>query len=929
VPEFGGSQWVDTTPGRDLRLVLDSISPQLLEPGTLIHREQTAQRDAERDLAAIDEGRNESLVKFVPNIGFALTSDADYLRREARNELGFEGLLSLLNTNAEQSVRAVPEDTVRQDSDKPFVNSNANLLNQAAPMFQIKMPSGEDGSDIGLPSDGFAPRTSDIAVEMDEVLRSTANHDPRKPVILKLTVPGTGNQAIETVAQAYFSGPVGYRTGADGFTGSGKYCLELHGDGMADLYERQTVPGTAWRKVFQFQWAPANAVAGNSHTVVIQTDTYQVESGEMYGKTINFLRTTADIGSDQGDVVKQGGQSRRKAEQSHVSYRALQRELAAVFLDIDQDKLRIFLRRDVRARFAYGTVRYKATQANPARLVGGEIALSAIPAAPRTLTFYLYGDEPTGTVLDVALLRADPNTGPPLTQTGSGDITGRGKWFTFTVPADMADGLFPVISMSPDTEGEHGPIVQAYSVYVPPVSEFGSLPETTTPITAFSFEDGTDDPAMQKAHVSIKDASDDLGSILRVRTSMPCRVELRYQQNPDKWTPIFRGYVRQQYGTRKGGDQSEGMGGDKSTLAAFPSPDWWNYELDLEGEHMRLQELVTFSVLDAGKDTVSGTDSDRDKPMKVTDVIRWLLTEAGYDPLLLDVPDLDTRFFQTEGEYLIEGFTGIIEKIRDLAKNYLGMYLQWDDGAGDYGKWRLRFYPKPSGGADDYNVLAEFHDRPPGGWGAVGGPKLIHDQALYPDLEENHELGSLGTIAQTVKQTFVRHGTLRLTVLPPEANHIVVTGTTAVGEEVNDGDLLVSELFNPYSAEFGTGQPIDPDTNSPDYIGRHKVMAVFSRHFTSQRAVEWVNRRLIDRAGYGVVQYSFSAPAVLVQDKADPDSIRPRFLRYGDAVRYNGATYIVREAEVDVDVAARLNAENMFQNITIETVPRQWPKKNV
>ena len=931
-----GRNGVDITPEYDLRIVFDSGSPSQIEPATNMHREMTALREAQRAADRFNLDDQESLVTFREGVGYTLTADVDHLQYEQRESVGLGGILSVGAGTALASPYLVEEPTLRQDDDKPWIDSVVDFVTEGSRFSTLAIPADKpDSSGIGLAPDGHTHKTTNLKAVLHEVLRSTNDHDPRRPVVLRFMVPGSGHQSLETIAQLYFNGPVGRRTGSVAWTGTGQYALELHGNGRAELAERMAADGT-WRSVYSFQWADEHGVCQKAHAIVIASDCFDyLNTGFISGRRITF-------GGFGPDGAKAHTYEAREPSDTEM-------------LDVDRDKVRLFVRQEVRLRFQATAGVYLATPTNPGIYRGGGFNLTAIPSEERVLTLYAWTDVPTGADVQAEIRLGDPRTGTLLALQARGNLNGRGQWFNFFVPASTQVELFPAFLLYPPSDREHTPVLRAYSTFVPTAIEFGTLPETAFEgVTEVRIEQQSDDASIARAKVTIKDVEDSLGGILRVRASMPCRLELRYRAtNPELWTPVFRGYLREAEGTFKGGALTKGIGKDRTNpanLEAYPSQDWWDYVLQLEGEYMRLDELVTLNVLDAGKDTTSGIAADRTRPMRVRDIVYWLYSEGGYPDSLLDVPQLETRFFQTEGDYLIEGFTGITGKLQDLAANYLGMYNRWDDSAGQFGMWRLAFYPKPSGGADDYNALAEFHDEPPGGWGAAGRV-LVHDPALYPDTLEQRDLGGVTSgstvivpprsFVQTVRHTFMQIATLRSKVVPPEANRVYVSGVgtqiawngltpaqAAAGAPAvstvpqNNGPVrLHSELINPYSAKFGASQPVPPDPTSPDYLGRPKLTAVFSRHLTSDAAVQFVCRRVFDRAAHGVTQLRFTAPALLVVDGGDDRQSFPRFLRYGDAVRYKGTTYIVRQCDPYCE-SAKGGARYMWAEMTIETPPR-------
>ena len=921
MPGFGPNKIV-LTPERKLRVIFDSISPQLIESGTVFHKEADEVAALLRERSAQDEAEPDSLVTYRPGAGFTLLYDVEAVRYQQRIAQR-SGFLSADEGNAVLGQYVVQEDTARQPDDIPWYQSVALLLAGSTPMLQQVMPSNvTDGSTIRIPSDGHIAKPQPMSISLDEVLRSDGNHDPRSPHVIQFVIPGPGSDAQESLLNYYFNGPVGVRDDKEVFTGTGQYVLEVHADGTAQLFERDSVASAFWRPVFTFRYTPVGKVEG-AHQIVIMTDCYQEISGEMRGRVLAFGNYSVSSNQSLSDAV--GGEQFGIMPLTWAIYKANTSDTLTL-PDIQQDRIRIMVRRDLRMRFGARTGRTVATQANPGRLVLGPFITSRPYTRDNQVTVYLYGDEPTGTTLPLNV-HVGSSTGPTLTELNTGLLTGnRGRWYVFDLPKETQGSLWPVLTLSPDSNGEHTPIYRAHAVYIPPITETPTLVSETiaTNVVELELTLGTDDPSVERCRVVIKDVEDKLSSILRVRGGMPVRIEMAYtDSNPDLYIPIFHGYLREAVGRRISPEVGDGIGADrKEDLQAYPSKDYWQYDCQIEGEYMRLAELVTTNVLDVGKDSVSGVDADRERPMKITEIIRWFFFEGGYEASMLDIPDLDTRFFKTEGRFLIEGFEGIVEKVRDLSKNWLGMYIQWDASAGTFGKWRLRFYPKTSG-PDEYNILAEFYDKLPGGW-RTGAPILAHDEAAYPDVTESHDLGG-DPFDQEVVGTFVRQGTLHSNVFPPEANIIMVFGATAQATNLAvvttiQKSIKPSYNFNPKSFQLFPGQPIAADPTSPDYLGRAKVSIVLSPHLISQEAVDWVGRRIYDRAAHGIIQYKVTIPAILIRDSNDAENGHPRFLRYGDAIRYNGVKYIVRDSTVRCE-SRHGGTDFMWNDLTVETPP--------
>jgi len=533
---------------------------------------------------------------------------------------------------------------------------------------------------------------------------------------------------------------------------------------------------------------------------------------------------------------------------------------------------RLDVRRDVRLAFAVSRAAYNTS----GYLIDEAFDMPGLRYSASSVVYVqVFGYFPTGTDATVNLY--DAATGSMLGAILIDSNTGM-RHYQFTVTRLMR--AFRVqISMTGD--GTRSPTVTRYRVirdgaYIEPLTT-EKIPSIVSDV---SLQGQSDDAATAMGLIQVRDATAALEAPLKKRVMVPIIVETSYDPlDQSKRSVLFQGYIVEARGAKRGTDRGQD----------YPSPEWHDYRLRLAGESARLQRASSWQGFNFSEDPES-----EGKPYKITAVIDWLLRQAGYGSSQIDVPDIPLRL-PYQGQLILDWRTDIVEKVQDLARNYLGHYLLFDPNAGtdNKGMWRLRPYPRPP-----YNNLAEFLFDVP------GLAVLPHIPGAYPEGSATSPLGNL----QAIIKTFVRYGTLERFVIPPEGNMVEVYGTTPVqpsfiqsGPSSKSGEVekLVARAFNFESAWFMDDQPIVPDPDSPDYLGFVSPITVLDTGLTSQEAVNFVCRRTYDLACHGRRAMTFEAPLILVTDEDDSEQIRPRPLRYGDPVLVEGTQYIVRSVQIN------------------------------
>ena len=296
---------------------------------------------------------------------------------------------------------------------------------------------------------------------------------------------------------------------------------------------------------------------------------------------------------------------------------------------------------------------------------------------------------------------------------------------------------------------------------------------------------------------------------------------------------------------------------------------------------------------------MKGSDSAGNQtPYRVTDIIKILFANSGYQPWQYDIPDQPISYLN-DGRLplFIEPFTELYPLIIMMIREYLGGYLVWDPNSSTSsdptkmdGCWRLKIPPRPDlTGDNPFNFLAHFRTDLP-----------LYRTDAYDTLANG----------QIVKRVGVNREGFFPEVEKPEANIVTVYG---VGYPDKGGvvaksagvRIQIPPLPNWVSAEFGQSlestitKPV-PDPSHPDYLGYPLPVYYSDPGINSMALAQLVQYRIYDMMCHAKKKFRFEAPLVLVTDITDTNQRQPRKLMYGDPVMLNGATFFVESCHVDV-----------------------------
>ncbi len=742
----------------------------------------------------------------------------------------------------------------------------------AMPMFQKKIPAGVSFAQTLAPDAAALPQpdTAEDIADMDRVAYTSASHDPLEGLFLAVRIPAHAAQGISSAVTMYFNGPASADCTRDG---NGQYALKIYGDGRGRLYER-TRPVTggsySWTKRKSMMLFTAMGVGTTMLYLSITNSLRKKTDGSYVGDTITITPSTSHRpgSGDIESLITYAIHFLKTLDGiSPIKYIVPRKRNNA----IQTAPVRLDTRRDLRPQWIFGKLLYKPS----GYLIDDPFTLPFFPDTSKKLTVEFYGKVPTDTTLTMKLYNAETDVEIAADSVFTDAL---GGIYTFT-PAVRQNRYYVKFLWTSNTVPFNGhtynltPKLASYRVFREPVVETPVKSTTTFPqrdfsiatpglnkadVTRVDIKGNSGDPRQESASITIEDYFNK-NSFLRSRANYPIKIETAYDTVPN-YTTLFKGYVRAPKCYRKGRDPNR----------SYPDQEWYSCVLDCTGEWQRLSEMKVPKRYFFWDKTV-------DAPMKITDIVRILLYSLGYPTTMVSIPDLPIRLFAiNEEDYIIEPGSLVAEFIIRLVADYLGAYFIFDEAAGTYGKWRI-IRPQKS----PYNNLVIFEER------QLTPLTLPHIADAYGTTTGGLPYGS-----QTILKTFMQAGTILDYAEPMEGNivtvHGLATGSAASREGGNDSMQLTSVAVNVHSfnaLNLGTGDPNYPSTSHQDWVGRMIPIDVYDASLTSQAACDWVCRRIFDYACHNRIYKSFSAPLLLVTNTYDTEQVRPRKLRFGDAVQ--------------------------------------------
>lgn len=687
-----------------------------------------------------------------------------------------------------------------------------------------------------------APRTVDLHapnILMDVVAEGIVTYPEDQGYLLRFITSGTQLSAPDRICAFEFGGPLTAR-------GHGRFALLFAGDGMVALSE---FVDEDWVKVDEWQFAGKKDVANKAHSIrilpharrFIEFESHvQDYAPNLLGQNWHGPTLTPPKAAVQAHVyeVPKAAMVEKEGDDGQFTQGLFVTGYGAP---------RFWVRRDLRPYWQISRLLY------PTALNAGQII--CLP------TQFPFG---SGENVDVNVRWEGPRG---LDASDAVNVT----WQLIDQQTDLAlpnpfgylrtlpgneNIVYTRIRLTASAHGVWSPWIDSYQIRKSEVTATATPGAFSGRVDQISIEGPTNQPDMESASITLIDEKNEFPR-LRNRSRMTVEVKVEMDGGPEQ-VSLFRGYVARPNAQPRGrtGEWAPGK-----TLAYTERVD---YQIQCSGAWTRLAEALSpgqpILLLDSDETrTVSGRYTEP----KVTDLIRNLLSAAGFAANQIDVPDVDMRFFQGKETLIpttISPFSPLWKWIQDLAEKYLGAFLIWDQNAGTVpGMWRLKL--GPLAGTPLFYFLTETPASP--------SPALVHTPGLWGD-----------------NATFIRKDTYVSYPIRMEANAVWVS---TMGDLITPAGSRTSfsawawnkDSFNlPWS---GVATATDPD--HPDYIGSMMLRPHYDPDLDSQAAVDFVCRRLFEITCRTRKAVEFVAPFHPVEDPDDAELAgRRRPLRYGDTV---------------------------------------------
>lgn len=818
------------------------------------------------------------------------------------------------------------KNTQSANTDLSGVTLGAGQQATGDPFWHKRIAAGDDwGVRFAPDEDSFGYPTNDESyVPLDRIGISDVNLSPNDKILLRFKAGhGDAGQALKDIIRICFVGvpgrtPVGNPAGTN--EGSGHYALTLSGDGMAKLDEK--LRDQSWANRKNWRWKSPHDVAGKWHYITIHSDARLTDKGWV-GTCICFSYSNArDVGASLREIARNLKDDIAFAlSQDRYVYRIPQ----SVITPAPTGPVRIDVRRDVRAPFQVSLPRY----APSGTLRTVMIDLKQPMGSNDPFQIEWYGTIPEGTSVSC---KCFTKFGEQLDFDGAQTTYADGGVQRFLPEYHGVHtnerSLYAEFTLLSNDECTATPTINLVRFVRDPDVALGSpTPVTATwpmqIVEAISTTGPDANPAHESAMVRVHDMNGDLNR-LKSRSGMNVLIEVAY--DPDdatKTSVIHNGKVFSASRVRRARSRKHGLSG---ATVDFPSQDFGSYKISCTGHFYKLWKQQVPQRFDF---SIDPNDANH-RPFRIVDIIHDLIVGCGYPDHMVQVKEIGpsnsvppTRYFPANGQSLIvEPFSQVGPLVVQLARDYLGAFLVFDPNATNtlaagndpttkYGCWRLMIPPRPDVLTGKLNNLAQF----------VFQSNSTHTLSSPFDLAAM--VDGTGTGGQVIKTVPVVGGSVTERVYQPEANEIIVTGfgftpgdKDAADAAGSDRDQLHNDIhgINPpshpltqivrnyKSALFTPDQVVAPDPTHPDYIdGDVWTLFYADPGLNSPNAVNFAARRLYDMACHAQKWINFEAPLVLVTNASDIHQTRPRPLRYGDGVLFNGEQFVVGSCNLDID----------------------------
>jgi hypothetical protein len=460
----------------------------------------------------------------------------------------------------------------------------------------------------------------------------------------------------------------------------------------------------------------------------------------------------------------------------------------------------------------------------------------------------------------------------------------------YPLPTNFEDMFYVVATLTSSTSRTKSPTLKSYKVYRDALwtnttttgTDFttdssGGSTVLTRIISEFRMSGAERDISHEMASIS---GADLLGTYtpLRTRSGIPVNVWTEYDPaDATKKFYLFDGYI----------NPTDTVPIPGNGFFKIPAADAYTFDLQANGKWQRLKEN-NFTV-----NQQFYNEPDSKLPFRVTELVKTLLTQNGFDSTMYDIPDNPIRIAGGDALFTTAPVTDVLTSLQDILYSYLGWFLVWDRNIGTSGKWRAL----PQVRAPYTNVAAFITGGPPQNDGST---RMTHNVKSYPLAST---LADGFTYTATAPVIPISKGTIIDQVLPPEGNYLYVS--TAHTGENPDGpqDPITQVAFNPKSFNF---DPLNPtaDTSSPDYLGRmvpiyYFIPSLSGTAVNPKLQLQTITKRIYDFACHATFKRDFEAPIVPLTHESDANKVRN--LRYYDPVTVDGVQYIIRNVNPRIE----------------------------
>lgn len=882
------------SPGRTTRVTFDVHDYALVQdPWWLTRHGEGIAGGAKRPLT--------DKVHYVRGIGWQLETlhDNAYLLHD--ENAGYSEHMDL----ATGGLLAVASSPTKSLPTLPGVPTGSQVAGDDFNQMQVGAGDTWGGASYRLGSDQSSypdPTSSDDVIPMDRVYVGDEPMTPDQVLSMRFYMPGTGGgDSIGSIATVYFSGLDSSAQG--GAAGTGEYALKLRADGKAFLFEKKRSDGS-WTIRLVFRWSPAHFNTKAWHYLVIRSDAwYSNDVGAWLGHIINFecqveqAYAPGALGVGPGVTASAG---------FHTT-----QYLVPTTQDFNPTPVpvRLDIRRDVRMKVSLSFTEFEETGTLQTQTFHCPFQMGAMDGVDPTIEIRITGQLPQTTSVGIALYGKD---GTACGVSGDSGTSDSQVWKSFTRLAGQQE-YYAVLTFHRSTDKKHSPAIDAfYLVRDGTVSETGPTPFVAPPmsVTDWSVVGPSMDPRTESASIGLLSLQDgftvgaegvaDPLAPLNTRSGLGCRIDLLnlpdtvVNGNTVNESVLFLGKLqtmrRKRLGVRR---WSPLMKEGASAISAYPSMTWWQGKAVIVGLWKRLMQAKTNKTFN-----FADKDPSTNELYTITKICQILLSNAGLPSKMMEIEDLPIKLMCDVADKSIAGqveiFSEAMAWVMQLMRDYLGAALIIDPnatnggGAGDVmGCVRMKLPPRPDG-SGNYKPLAAFVDD--ANW----------TSGLYAKMSLPSYPATVRADGASIPTCPVLGRTVEYRDEPPEGNAVYVSGAAATVHQ--DGVLasasapgqLWAVIYNWPAAKFLDGQPIAVDPTHPDYTdGTPNMIVNVDPGLNTQQAVNFAARRIFDLACHRREYVTFSAPIVLVVDADDAHQIRPRKLRWGDPVLYQGKTWWV------------------------------------